>query len=59
MDQLHGAAYRRISRDKQTKGISSAHQVRNTVDRLAHPFYDAGTVCARSAPVSAGARRDG
>jgi hypothetical protein len=55
MDQLHFAAYSRVSSDEQTKASSSADQVRNTVDRLAHPFYDAWIVCAKSAPMSVGA----
>ncbi len=53
MDEQH-FAYRRVSRDKQAKLTTVADQARNTVDRLAHPFYDA-CVCARSAFVSAGA----
>lgn len=54
MDQLHFVASHRVSRDAQTKGNSPIHHV-STVDMLAHPFYDAWTVAARVAPVSAGA----
>lgn len=54
MDQRHFATYCRVSRDAQIKDNSPVDQAR-TVDRLAHPFYDAGTVSVRKALVSAGA----